>query len=66
MIYGRALALVTGLQDGTDDELLEAWQVLVDSGQVWLLPGSIGRMAQALIDTGMIRPPKTQRPETTP
>lgn len=54
----RALTLVEGILDGTETELLEAWQYLIDSGLAWKLPGSIGRMAQALIDVGEVNPPQ--------
>ena len=42
----------------TDTETeIEAWQYLVDTGIVWTLQGSFGRMAQELIDQEVITAP---------
>lgn len=38
--------------DMTDDQVIEFFQGLVDSGMAWRLQGSYGRMAQALIESG--------------
>jgi hypothetical protein len=51
----QAMQIVEGLvPTDCEEEVLEAWQVLVDTGYAWTLPGSIGRQAQALIDCGLI------------
>ena len=36
--------------DVTEQELIEGFQKLIDSGVVWTLQGFYGRTAQALID----------------
>ena len=42
----------------TDQETqIDAWQYLVDTGIVWTLQGSFGRMAQELIDQDVITAP---------
>lgn len=51
----RAVALAEGFEDGTEEEILSAWQYLVDTGLAWRLQGWFGRTASALIDAGYIQ-----------
>jgi hypothetical protein len=37
----------------TETECIQAWQYLIDTGMVWQLQGSYGRMAAHLIDEGI-------------
>ena len=42
------------IETDTEEEVIEALQHLVDTGLAWQLQGAIGRMAQHLIDKGVI------------
>lgn len=44
----------TGGEEATCEQILEAWQFLVDTGLAWQLQGIYGRLAQELIDGGLI------------
>jgi|HubBroStandDraft_5_1064220.scaffolds.fasta_scaffold43588_6 hypothetical protein len=54
----RAVALVEGREEGTNEEVLAAWQTLTDSGVVWTLPGPYGQLADALLAEGVLLPPQ--------
>lgn len=39
-------------EDATEEETIEVYQELINSGQAWILEGSVGRQAMALIESG--------------
>lgn len=41
----------------TEDQVVEAWQHLIDTGMVWTLQGWFGRRAQTLIEAGICTAP---------
>ena len=40
--------------EASDEQIIDGFQHLLDDGTVWTLQGSYGRMAQALLDRGLI------------
>jgi len=50
-----AVGIAEGFIDAeSEDQYLEAWQYLVDTGLAWRLQGWFGRTAAALIEQGHI------------
>ena len=48
----------TGIAEGfieaeSEEQVIEAWQHLINTGLAWRLQGSFGRMAQRLIEDGI-------------
>lgn len=50
----RAVALAEGFEEGTQDEIVQAWQYLHDSRLAYQLQGWFGRTVQHLIEEGII------------
>ena len=42
----------------SEEQVIEAWQHLIDTGLAWQLQGWFGRTAMELINEGHCRPPK--------
>lgn len=50
-----AVMIAEGAEEASsEEEYLEAWQLLVDTGLCWSLQGCFGRTATALIEAGHI------------
>ena len=51
----NAIGIAEGFMEAeSEEQWIEAWQHLVDTGLVWQLQGSFGRTATALIEQGVI------------
>jgi|TARA_A100001391_G_scaffold116637_1_gene79002 hypothetical protein len=52
-----AIGIAEGFEEAeSEEQVLEAWQHLVDTGLAYTLQGWFGRTAQTLIDQGLIKP----------
>ena len=49
----RAIEIAESDNETTDEEYINAWQYLIDSGQAWTLQGWYGRVASSLIQQGI-------------
>jgi hypothetical protein len=49
-----ACMIAEGVNEATEEEYIEAWQYLVDTGLAWTLQGWYGRTAKMLIEAGAI------------
>ena len=58
-----ACSIVEGFDglEHTDEEIIEAWQALIDSGAAWSLQGWYGRGARAMIEAGHCKMPEEVR-----
>ena len=55
MNHYTAVGIAEGFIDAeSEDQYLEAWKYLVDTGLAWQLQGWFGRTAAALIEQGQI------------
>ena len=53
-----AVGLAEGfIEAESQDQVIEAWQTLIDSGLAWKLQGWFGRTASQLIGQGICREP---------
>ena len=51
----KAVGLAEGfIEADSEEQVIEAWQTLVDTGLAWQLQGWFGRTAQQLINQGVI------------
>lgn len=49
-----AAAIAEGRRTATEEEKVEAYQLLVDAGLAWQMAGKIGQTAKLMINNGMI------------
>lgn len=53
-----AVGLVEGFVDAeSEEQVIEAWQYLIDTGLAWHLQGCFGRIARNLINEGICTAP---------
>jgi len=53
----QAVAIAEGFEEAeSEEQSIEAWQHLIDTGLAWQLQGSFGRNATALIEQGVCTP----------
>ena len=50
----QAIGLAEGFEEGTEEQIIKAWQHLHDTGLAYKLQGWFGRQARYLIDEGII------------
>lgn len=51
----HAISIAEGMEEARDEqEIIDAWQHLVNTGLAWTLQGSFGRKAAYLIEEGVI------------
>jgi len=49
-----ACMIAEGVEEADEERVIEAWQLLVDTGSCWSLQGWYGRTATALIEAGIV------------
>lgn len=50
----EAVMIAEGAMEAeSEEQAIEAWQHLIDTGMAWQLQGFFGRSAQSLIDAGV-------------
>ena len=49
----EAVMIAEGVESATEEEQIEAWQHLIDTGLAWSLQGCFGRTASQLIEQGI-------------
>lgn len=52
-----AVLIAEGAEEATEEEQIEAWQTLIDTGLAWSLQGSFGRQAARMIEAGLCAAP---------
>ena len=56
----NAVGIAEGfIEAESEDQVIEAWQTLIDSGLAWKLQGWFGRTASKLIEAGICQDPQS-------
>jgi|TARA_Y100000296_G_scaffold76201_1_gene96629 hypothetical protein len=55
MTQYEAVGLAEGFIEGTEEEVINAYQYLVNTGLAWKLQGFFGRNANYLIEEGLVK-----------
>jgi len=60
----EAVMLAEGAEEASsEEELISAWQHLIDTGAAWSLQGFFGRTASAMIQQGLCYMPIKKQPK---
>ena len=56
-----AVGIAEGFEEAdSEEQFIEAWQRLIDTGVCWQLQGRFGRTARDLIENGICTPPNRE------
>ena len=56
-----AIGLAEGfIEADSEEQVIEVWQFLIDTGLAWSLQGFFGRAARSLIEKGICTPPPSK------
>ena len=55
--FVKAIQILEGSFPSSEEEQLDAWQLLIDSGIAWQLQGTYARHAERLIEAGLVEAP---------
>jgi hypothetical protein len=58
----KAVDIIDGFVAGSAQDIIHAYQFLIDNGVVWSLQGRYGRQAQHLIEVGLCTKPSNNQP----
>ena len=60
-----AIGLAEGFIDAdSEEQVIDAWQHLIDTGLAWTLQGWFGRTAMSLIEQGICTNPRNEQAHT--
>ena len=55
--FVKAIQILEGSFPSSEEEQLDAWQLLIDTGIAWQLQGTYARAAESLIERGLVEAP---------